>query len=96
MCGGTGGASLWFPKAVGLSPRVRGNPIALPTAAVGIRSIPACAGEPPGCWRRTGLGPVYPRVCGGTYSSGVSAQVENGLSPRVRGNHIFVASSAPV
>ena len=50
------------------------------------RSIPACAGEPykdsPLCTAYT----VYPRVCGGTYSAKRRGVLEDGLSPRVRGN----------
>ena len=29
---------------------------------------------------------VYPRVCGGTAGRVTAADIENGLSPRVRGN----------
>ena len=71
----------------GLSPRVRGNLIALTPAILAQRSIPACAGEPrcppfPGrAWR------VYPRVCGGTLRRDLTLELAHGLSPRVRGNH---------
>ena len=46
VCGGT---SLWRAKCwgcSGLSPRVRGNPSYATTPTTGVRSIPACAGEP--------------------------------------------------
>ena len=47
-CGGTNSAMSSWARCVGLSPRMRGNP--LPTAGVGVakRSIPAHAGEPSG------------------------------------------------
>ena len=70
----------------GLSPRVRGNLYARTLAVRQRRSIPACAGEPriPPGGRR--LRQVYPRVCGGTRSTGNAAGCPEGLSPRVRGN----------
>ena len=73
----------------GLSPRVRGNhqfhiyPISYPG------SIPACAGEPGEAQATAGLERVYPRVCGGTANQGLNQQNDQGLSPRVRGNHQF-------
>ena len=86
VCGGTTARMLQCPGKIGLSPRVRGNPITPLSVAPGARSIPACAGEP---WR-TPAGmtriPVYPRVCGGTFSIHALGGVEPGLSPRVRGN----------
>ena len=50
------------------------------------RSIPAYAGEP-----SVANGPparclVYPRVCGGTKGRAASGGVNEGLSPRMRGN----------
>ena len=51
---------------MGLSPRVRGNPVRLFGRNAGGGSIPARAGEPrqtPG--GDTAIG-VYPRACGGT------------------------------
>ena len=36
---------------------------------------------------------VYPRVCGGTIALGVAGLVVGGLSPRVRGNRVAVASA---
>ena len=53
---------------------------------LGDRSIPACAGEPRPCRGRRTAGKVYPRVCGGTSPVRFLAGVEQGLSPRVRGN----------
>ena len=48
VCGGTpsGGRNLY--ANAGLSPRVRGNPLAPPPRTSTPRSIPACAGEPAG------------------------------------------------
>ena len=87
VCGGTRmSRSVGEPKG-GLSPRVRGNPSDKGRGVVSERSIPACAGEPSeSSWagrpRR-----VYPRVCGGTPVAHGAARLEQGLSPRVRGNH---------
>ena len=75
---------------LGLSPRVRGNPLP-PVAFVAAdfaRSIPACAGEP-APWEapmETVSFGVYPRVCGGTYLDYYRKRYGSGLSPRVRGN----------
>ena len=74
----------------GLSPRVRGNRLPAPSPNPNRRSIPACAGEPA---RGGGAGcssAVYPRVCGGTQTTGVRRTRKRGLSPRVRGNPVMV------
>ena len=71
----------------GLSPRVRGNPMATVRASSSRGSIPACAGEPCRCWTECAWTPVYPRVCGGTYGVMPVPDAKHGLSPRVRGNH---------
>ena len=90
MCGGT--YSILDPQgvALGLSPRVRGNHRSVRTRRQASRSIPACAGEP----RRRCSGwrcrRVYPRVCGGTSPSGLTRRTICGLSPRVRGNRLFI------
>ena len=86
VCGGT-----WaFPHVTwlssGLSPRVRGNHTVYTKTIDGLRSIPACAGEPRPCWQRHRLPQVYPRVCGGTPRVKVGLAYVAGLSPRVRGN----------
>ena len=86
VCGGTGAMLRPAGQNHGLSPRVRGNPIANIHRQLHPRSIPACAGEPPRHTAATSPAQVYPRVCGGT---GFRAQVRlglRGLSPRVRGN----------
>ena len=48
-------------------------------------SIPACAGEPAWHRKRPPCPAVYPRVCGGTLSTGKRNTNQRGLSPRVRG-----------
>ena len=86
VCGGTRTGSERPARRQGLSPRVRGNPIASRSSPSVIGSIPACAGEP----GRTGEWQihvkVYPRVCGGTPWSDDRPASGGGLSPRVRGN----------
>ena len=45
---------------------------------------------------RGGRGGVYPRVCGGTWTMMRYLQLEEGLSPRVRGNHdVLLGLPAP-
>ena len=51
-----------------------------------MRSIPACAGEPPVYHRGERVDTVYPRVCGGTPILSLALVRGRGLSPRVRGN----------
>ena len=70
----------------GLSPRVRGNQRHYANGYGNARSIPACAGEPPGLAELRLIEKVYPRVCGGTPTYGVLDLTKQGLSPRVRGN----------
>ena len=93
-CGGTRQSCCFLRACGGLSPRVRGN-----LRSAGARrgrpgSIPARAGEPfpeapinRGRW-------VYPRACGGTLPPRGVITRKGGLSPRVRGNHIFEAGLA--
>ena len=50
------------------------------------RSIPACAGEPDQITLPLMASRVYPRVCGGTPTALVVDGIDQGLSPRVRGN----------
>ena len=86
VCGGT---ATWSIRAIpggGLSPRVRGNLSPPQVAPVSMRSIPACAGEPPSGAVTSMLPSVYPRVCGGTVYWPVREYTARGLSPRVRGN----------
>ena len=46
VCGGTETDPSLLELGLGLSPRVRGNPAHLLNTPAGVRSIPACAGEP--------------------------------------------------
>ena len=48
VCGGTVSTTRQNCRLSGLSPRVRGNPLANPSGAGRAWSIPACAGEPTG------------------------------------------------
>ena len=73
-------------SAMGLSPRVRGNPPWLLRICRRAGSIPACAGEPRRRRRARSAQGVYPRVCGGTRHVGRELRADRGLSPRVRGN----------
>ena len=73
---------------LGLSPRVRGNQIAVGLDAPSSGSIPACAGEPHLGGGQVGPIRVYPRVCGGTDRAKVTYGSLVGLSPRVRGNRL--------
>ena len=86
VCGGTPPQRHGERYSAGLSPRVRGNRNHNQLAGLGMRSIPACAGEP-ACTAVTGRRrPVYPRVCGGTRPGRPGTGGGPGLSPRVRGN----------
>ncbi len=86
VCGGTFTAACAAAHAIGLSPRVRGNPCIVVAAPSASRSIPACAGEPHTRRVVNALKEVYPRVCGGTYGDRTCIWLSLGLSPRVRGN----------
>ncbi len=86
VCGGTADPGDTGQSSTGLSPRVRGNQQTARAPPPTVRSIPACAGEPPGYTRRYSIGEVYPRVCGGTHTEIFRPVLHPGLSPRVRGN----------
>ena len=66
VCGGTDRPTRAGRHVDGLSPRVRGNRVALHLPRINSGSIPACAGEPEGYCELAEAGGVYPRVCGGT------------------------------
>ena len=86
VCGGT---RVVFPRLTpvpGLSPRVRGNLGVYRQERLGLRSIPACAGEPHTLHEALRDLKVYPRVCGGTGRLSLVSSILEGLSPRVRGN----------
>ena len=87
--GGTVGALDGQVFVQGLFPRRRGNlqPV-VPSAEVP-RSIPAQAGEPGRCCRRTRSRRVYPRAGGGTIVALPADATVSGLSPRRRGNLPF-------
>ena len=63
--------------------------------AMFVRSIPACAGEPPGEPAQATAAEVYPRVCGGTHYRQRFDPGAEGLSPRVRGNQTARAAVHP-
>ena len=94
VCGGTMSCPPVVPTSQGLSPRVRGNRIALLADQQAGRSIPACAGEPPRAPAPGTCPWVYPRVCGGTQLPRKAKYMTAGLSPRVRGNRRFTGSRA--
>ena len=87
VCGGTPRVVNHPQTAVGLSPRVRGNPNQTGWGVRAAGSIPACAGEPKFAHLLDLAVRVYPRVCGGTYTTTARPTARWGLSPRVRGNH---------
>ena len=66
VCGGTVHFRHWDQRALGLSPRVRGNLVIGSAPSGWVWSIPACAGEPAPTDRYNNGAQVYPRVCGGT------------------------------
>ena len=70
----------------GLSPRARGNHKASDTAIADEGSIPACAGEPRFRTMKSEKATVYPRVRGGTRAKDALLVIDDGLSPRARGN----------
>ena len=88
-CGGTPTVGTNPPAAGGLSPRVRGNLSASASASGRVGSIPARAGEPRANGVRLRQAGVYPRACGGTDADAARRALDNGLSPRVRGNPRF-------
>ena len=88
VCGGTTASGVRDFGLKGLSPRVRGNRLAVNWHQRQSGSIPACAGEPLQHRYRRYRNWVYPRVCGGTNGHGPFKRKLIGLSPRVRGNHI--------
>ena len=85
-CGGTVVSSMCTVAVSGLSPRVRGNRKRGKGLPRQPGSIPAGAGEPRTCPRRSSCPRVYPRGCGGTARPNRRARRPAGLSPRVRGN----------
>ena len=93
VCGGTLPATAGGPTLIGLSPRMRGNPLRYAAAHKNLGSIPAYAGEPPFSIPPAQHPRVYPRVCGGTRLPYGGDVRHRGLSPRMRGNLPGVNSS---
>ena len=85
-CGGAQRSVLHEPRAMGLSPRVRGSRQLSSTLTTSQGPIPASAGEPSA--HRQPLLPcrAYPRECGGAVRQGGNWSRLWGLSPRVRGS----------
>ena len=77
------------PIKSGLSPRIRGTAERQGASIVGIRFIPAYTGN--GFRKRVGYTrwPVYPRVYGERVCLLVAVQLNDGLSPRIRGTGRF-------
>ena len=92
VCGGTPAEPEYEVPAMGLSPRVRGNPRRPAGHDIPAGSIPACAGEPRRISTFPNPGKVYPRVCGGTARRRLGREWAAGLSPRVRGNQTVVST----
>jgi hypothetical protein len=70
----------------GLSPRERGNRDAHLRGPAVVGPIPARAGEPRCSWRYRPCSGAYPRASGGTAIAQGLLSVDDGLSPRERGN----------
>ena len=96
VCGGTHRPHAQRSTSCGLSPRMRGNPNAPGRFQSNQGSIPAYAGEPTLAGRQSGLSRLYPRVCGGTHGASHPKARSTGLSPRMRGNRVFVSPRQPI
>ena len=72
-CGGTRRPLAGGGMAIGLSPRLRGNPHRIWWCPGPARSIPAPAGEPLRDRYEADVVKVYPRACGGTSSASLSS-----------------------
>ena len=70
--------------------KLRGKEFGRSDAMLGRRSIPARAGEWPQVQERRLVTLVYPRACGGMSIPVTRAFPFFGLSPRVRGNGLFL------
>ena len=87
-CGGTTISASGSPVTGGLSPRMRGNQGNRADAHRRTGSIPAHAGEPRNGNPHLSRSGVYPRACGGTVDEAGHGAAAQGLSPRMRGNHL--------
>ncbi len=92
MRGGTFSCRQLRKGQSGLSPRARGNLLLAEKRHAVPRSIPACAGEPSRAASRRPCSAVYPRVRGGTKPDCRICQRLKGLSPRARGNLVYLTS----
>ena len=70
----------------GLSPRVRGSPMAPRPTGTSSRSIPASTGQPACAGGTHEASAVYPREYGAAVCDGCGDRILIGLSPRVRGS----------
>ena len=91
-CGGTCCSGPFRVHLRGLSPRLRGNVISLLDGSGVLGSIPALAGERLPLRQTVFSGRVYPRACGGTDWMLSPDVINQGLSPRLRGNVKFFAA----
>ena len=85
-CGATDSCIRPGLHMAGLSPRVRGNQVAIAVIHSCLGSIPASAGQPASATLCCTISPVYPRECGATQTPFILRSLWRGLSPRVRGN----------
>ena len=86
VCGATIPMKTRRTPTDGLSPRVRGNPVAELHGDARVGPIPACAGQPFLFRSHAASLRAYPRVCGATQTNLLIHVAPLGLSPRVRGN----------
>ena len=89
-CGGTSRSQLFSVGGKGLSPRLRGNARRHCHIRHNKGSIPALAGERFHNARSHAALWVYPRACGGTFRIQHPGGLDQGLSPRLRGNADFI------
>ena len=94
-CGGTVTCPACREHDKGLSPRMRGNRAGCQAVRLILGSIPAHAGEPDSSPQTQADQRVYPRACGGTVTVRVLVSFHEGLSPRMRGNHICGRTASP-
>ncbi len=88
-CGGPVQQSEVRDKFGGLSPRLRGTPKSRTRSCVGVRPIPAPAGDPRRFPGRRRWSRAYPRACGGPTVRDLPPCLRQGLSPRLRGTLWF-------
>ena len=81
-------------EQIGLSPHVRGNRVHDLGLQAGGGSIPACTGKPPGAPYAAVMQRVYPRMYGETLEEEEQREIDEGLSPHVRGNQPAVGPRA--